>query len=48
MCLCLWVPSLSMYEIALEVKIRNVNTGGSGKKNYVAGHEECPLTVYSL
>ena len=37
-----------MYEIALEVKIRNINTGGSGKKNYVAGHEECSLTVYSF
>ena len=37
-----------MHEISLEVKIRNVNIGGSGKKNYVAGHEECPLIVYSF
>lgn len=29
-----------MHEIALEVKTRNVNIGFSGKKNYVAGHED--------
>lgn len=39
---------LFMHQIALELKTRNVNTGCSGKENYVAGHKECPFIVYSF